>query len=469
MSSSFSFFGSSRPRREALDPFGEEGADAGELMLGKPKVNPMRPKVWFFFDERGKMRTHEVDKYTLATRLLIPLRDMRVLDPMLFTPYPSAVFIREQSIILNLEHIKVICCADQVWLLDTSSSAEFSETASRSLSRLKRALSVSLKVREDPHYASCHNSFHDFEESIYQRLDDKERLGMGEEEIRSQLMSIDLKLPFELRATEAALNEFTSFLHEEVALRERESVRALQTLGRQVSRKSLENVRGMKTTLNGLISRVTKVREELERLLDDDEDMLNMCLGDPGDGTPDMMGNSPVVQTPATIPERSVDSININSPRFDHNFPSGAAKRRTWRRRMNHSKLTSIKSSVPYYEAKEIDVMEAVEAFLEVYFLKTDFLVKKLSALKEKIDNTEGLLRLELDHHRNKLIQIELLLTTGTLSIGTVAAVAGIFGMNLVNDSENSHTVFVLVTVLSCVGGVLVFFAIAAVFLRYRT
>ena len=92
---------------------------------------------------------------------------------------------------------------------------------------------------------------------------------------------------------------------------------------------------------------MSRAREELERLLDDDEDMFNMYLCDHWD-LPNM-GNSPHLRpmTP-TIPEFSVDSININSPRWDH---SGLSKRRA-RRRINQSKAYSQlqKGSVPFYE-----------------------------------------------------------------------------------------------------------------------
>ena len=107
-------------------------------------------------------------------------------------------------------------------------------------------------------------------------------------------------------------------------------------------------------------------------------------------------------------------------------------------------------------------VMESVEAFLEVCFLKSDFLLKRLLTLKQKIDDTEDLVNIDLDFRRNELFKVDILLTSGTLATGLVAAVAGIFGMNMNNNVEednnqNSYQYFVLVAVLASCGCVVIF------------
>lgn len=47
---------------------------------------------------------------------------------------------------------------------------------------------------------------------------------------------------------------------------------------RQVSTSNLERVRKVKTRHQRLLARVTTVREELQRFLEDDDDMAKMCL-----------------------------------------------------------------------------------------------------------------------------------------------------------------------------------------------
>jgi magnesium transporter len=61
-------------------------------------------------------------------------------------------------------------------------------------------------------------------------------------------------------------------------------------------------------------------------------------------------------------------------------------------------------------------------------------------------------LNIELDSHRNQLIQLELLLTAGMFAMAIVTLVAGLFGMNLNNQHEDSYSAFVIVSsaVSSC-------------------
>lgn len=54
-------------------------------------------------------------------------------------------------------------------------------------------------------------------------------------------------------------------------------------------------------------------------------------------------------------------------------------------------------------------------------------------------------LNIELDSHRNQLIQLELVLTAAMFALALVTVIAGIFGMNLNNTHENSYSAFVTV------------------------
>lgn len=44
------------------------------------------------------------------------------------------------------------------------------------------------------------------------------------------------------------------------------------------------------------------------------------------------------------------------------------------------------------------------------------------------------------------VMQIELVLTAATLAVAIVGSIAGIFGMNLNNNHEDSHSMFLLVS-----------------------
>ncbi|KAJ4978209.1 hypothetical protein NE237_008989 [Protea cynaroides] len=55
----------------------------------------------------------EVDKFTMMRRCDLPARDLRLLDPLFV--YPSMIFGREKAIVINLEQIRCIIKADEVF------------------------------------------------------------------------------------------------------------------------------------------------------------------------------------------------------------------------------------------------------------------------------------------------------------------------------------------------------------------
>ena len=102
-----------------------------------------------------------------------------------------------------------------------------------------------------------------------------------------------------------------------------------------------------------------------------------------------------------------------------------------------------------------------MENLLEAYFILIDNAFDKLETLDEFIDDTEDLINLELDSHRNQLIQLELILTTCTFAVAVAGMVAGIFGMNIPYGIDGGGTppwVFYVV-VVATLGGCFLMFA----------
>lgn len=58
----------------------------------------------------------EVGKHVIMRRAHLPARDLRLLDPVL--SYPSIILGRERAIVVNLDHIKMIITAQELFLLD---------------------------------------------------------------------------------------------------------------------------------------------------------------------------------------------------------------------------------------------------------------------------------------------------------------------------------------------------------------
>ncbi|KAG6420112.1 hypothetical protein SASPL_116630 [Salvia splendens] len=59
------------------------------------------------------------------------------------------------------------------------------------------------------------------------------------------------------------------------------------------------------------------------------------------------------------------------------------------------------------------DLLFILQAY-EAYFMQIDGTLNKLTTLREYIDNTEDYINIQLDNHRNQLIQLELFLSAGT-------------------------------------------------------
>jgi magnesium transporter len=84
--------------------------------------------------------------------------------------------------------------------------------------------------------------------------------------------------PFEFRALEVALEAICSFLEARTKDLESTAHPALDALTKKVSSRNLDQVRKMKSAMTRLTARVQKVRDELEQLLDDDDDMADLFL-----------------------------------------------------------------------------------------------------------------------------------------------------------------------------------------------
>ena len=86
------------------------------------------------------------------------------------------------------------------------------------------------------------------------------------------------EFPFEFVALEVALEMVCNSLEVEANKVELDAKPALEALRKRVDNVNLERVRKMKTRLVRVTGRVSKVREEIQRYLDDDSDMRDMYL-----------------------------------------------------------------------------------------------------------------------------------------------------------------------------------------------
>ncbi|KAF8030507.1 hypothetical protein BT93_E2828 [Corymbia citriodora subsp. variegata] len=340
-------------------------ADPQEQQAVKKKGQPSRS--WILLDTAGRGTVLDVDKYAIMHRVQIHARDLRILDPLL--SYPSTILGRERAIVLNLEHIKAIITAEEVLLRDPSDINVIPV-----VEELQRRLAVN---------------------AICQGQDDAEEYSHGQNDVEA---GEDDESPFEFRALEVALEAICSFLAARTTELETAAYPALDELTSKISSRNLDRVRKLKSAMTRLTARVQKVRDELEQLLDDDDDMADLYLSRKQAGT----------------------SSPISGSGAQNWFPASPTI---------GSKISrASRVSVATVRGDEDDV-EELEMLLEAYFMQIDGTLNKLTTLREYIDDTEDYIN----------IQLELFLSSGTVCLSIYSLVAAIFGVNIPYDWNNNH------------------------------
>ncbi|CAL1405464.1 unnamed protein product [Linum trigynum] len=415
---------------------------ATSLITARKKGTGVR--AWLLLDSTGQAQTVEVGKHAIMRRTGLPARDLRILDPLL--SYPSTVLGRERAIVINLEHIKAIITAQEVLLLNSKdpSVTPFVEELQKRLTFHFHATKVQERNGDDTNWKTVYDSqlLKSSTESP-EEFPERSLLGRDHEEGRKTdgRQSVENRdgskvLPFEFVALEACLEAACSCLEIEAKTLEQEAHPALDKLTSKISTLNLERVRQIKSRLVAITGRVQKVRDELEHLLDDDEDMAEMYLteklvnlenstassfsnGDEMEDDPPEMDDSLPVEASREGGHGASSSydpdIQADIPHVHHPF---SALSRT---------LTSTTRSAM---SKHLDV-EELEMLLEAYFVQVDGTLNKLSALREYVDDTEDYINIMLDDKQNHLLRMGVMLTTATLFISFFIVLAGVFGMNI--------------------------------------
>ncbi|KAE8670575.1 Magnesium transporter MRS2-I [Hibiscus syriacus] len=345
-------------------------ADLQAVVAVKKKAQPSRS--WVLLDSTGETTVLDVDKYAIMHRVNIHARDLRILDPLL--SYPSTILGRDGAIVLNLEHIKAIITSEEVLLRDPSD-----ENVVPVVQELRRRLPPANVIRQGQDYTNGQNDVE------------------GDED----------ESPFEFRALEVALESICSFLAARTLELETAAYPALDELTSQISSRNLDRVRKLKSAMTRLTARVQKVRDELEQLLDDDDDMADLYLSRKLAGTSPVSGSGAANWYPA-------------SPTIGSKISRAS------------------RASIATVRGDENDV-EELEMLLEAYFMQIDGTLNKLTTLREYIDDTEDYINIQLDNHRNQLIQLELFLSSGTVCLSIYSLVTAIFGMNIPYTWNDNH------------------------------
>ncbi|XP_019181271.1 PREDICTED: magnesium transporter MRS2-I-like [Ipomoea nil] len=369
------------------------GGGGAALLKKKGAVGWWR---WVRMEATGEENVVDVDKYEILQRVKIHAHDLRILDPLL--SYPSTILARQRAILLNLEHIKAIITAQELFLRDP-----LDESVAPVVEELRRRL----KPVNGNHGDQAE--------------------GKGEVE----------ESPFEVKALEVALEAVCSYLDAQTSDLEAAVYPALDLLTSKISSQNLDRVRKLKSQMTRLTARVQKVRDEIEKLLDDDDDMADLYLSRKSGGGGGA-SSSPV------------SSSFLSSP-------TDGSKR-----------CRASSASMASFHGDDENDIEELEMLLEAYFMQIEGTLNKLVTLREYTDSTEDYINIQLDNHRNQLIQLELFLSTGMVAISIYSLVTGIFGMNIKFPLNEGHGyMFKWVLIVTGAVSTLLFLLIIA-YARYK-
>ncbi|MBA0631053.1 hypothetical protein Godav_003087 [Gossypium davidsonii] len=424
------------------------------------------------FDAMGVSELVEYDKSTIIKRASIPARDLRILGPVFshsstilavktyvigdlfasdaskylvviteheysarccvpfvvlsalkrgrnigFFVYSSLSFsAREKAMVVNLEFIKAIVTAEEVLILDP-----LQQEVLQFVDQLRLQLPHKSAYKTQGAGAADVN-------------DSETHVSTGGRwlPVPEAMEGLQCELPFEFQVLEIALEVVCSFLDKSVAELETDAYPVLDELARNVSTKNLEHVRSLKSNLTRLLARVQKVRDEIEHLLDDNEDMSNLYL------TRKWIQNQ---QLEALSGGAASNSITTISPRLP---------------RLSSNRSASLVSS----HNLDDDDVEDLEMLLEAYFMQLDGTRNKILSVREYIDDTEDYVNIQLDNQRNELIQLQLTLTIASFAIAVETLIAGWFGMNIPFTWNNKEGIFEIFVGGITVGCVLIFLLI---------
>ncbi|KAH6797933.1 magnesium transporter 7 [Perilla frutescens var. hirtella] len=359
---------------------------AAEIEMSFKKKSAVS-RNWIVLDSSGQGMIMDLDKFEIMRRVPINGRDLRILDPLL--SYPSAILVRERAIVLNLEHIKAIITTDEVLLRDP-----LDDNVAPVVEELQRRLPLGIGRGEG---------------------EEEEMLEARTSEVET---NEETDFPFEFRALEVALEGVCSLLDAQTRELEIVAYPALDDLTAKTNSGNLDRVRKMKSSMTRLTSRVQKVRDELEHLLDDDDDMADLYLS----------------RKMAMSASASTD------------FGDESSSPRTESRKSTRSSTATT--------TQEENNVDELEMLLEAYFMQIESTMNKLTTLREYIDDTEDYINIQLDNHRNQLIQLELFLSSGTVCLAVYSLAAAIFGMNIKYPWRENHGYLfkwvVMVTLLVC-------------------
>ncbi|KAB5548209.1 hypothetical protein DKX38_011615 [Salix brachista] len=445
-------------------------------------------KAWLVIAESGQSSIEEIGKHSIMKRTGLPARDLRALDPLL--SYPSSILGRERAIVVSLEHIRAIITAKEVFLINYNNPlvVQFVQDlqhrivfGNNNITSPHQAMDHSGREMEDAAEVTWGspslNIHHSSEKNLSKRRAPTcNYVNMKSQEIEGEGSTINVTvaagpkaLPFEFKALEACLESACRCLESETRTLEEEAYPALDELTSKISTLNLERVRQIKSRLVALSGRVQKamkkkhflcsslcicecrsvsrkfycldfgtelngfvqekVRDELENLLDDDNDMAEMYL------------TEKVADAPAVDQISIIEEVNDGESEAD-------------------DESVYDPKAGDYSEINTNVDIEELEMLLEAYFAQIDGILQKLSGMSEYVDDTEDFINIMLDDKQNQLLQMGVILSATNMILNAGIAVVGFFGMNIHVALFDGKPIQFWETVIGTCGGCIALFLV---------
>lgn len=224
--------------------------------VGSPVYEVMK------LDPSGECRILYVRRRDLIRANYLQPRDLRRIDPQITlskTLQGQTLLVKELIMIINIGGIKILCSAEKALLFDPSSlqSRRFLEIL---IPKLKFGIQNRQRMLKQP------------------LINEKIEADAAKDDDYTKLARRRGRQPFELELIESALMVATGWLDSELVYVTRRLHQVLAKLPKHINPKNLEDLRKVKSALVELESRADALRELLEELLEDEDEIREFNL-----------------------------------------------------------------------------------------------------------------------------------------------------------------------------------------------
>lgn len=357
------------------------------------QLKPIKPNALFIsctvFNSRGSIVkvSQNFNKWNfLRDHNLFP-RDLRKIDTSSVDIIPT-ILVKPHCILVNLLHIKALIEKDRLFIFDTT----------------------------NPESAM--------------------KLGVLMYDMESRLPQVSPNSSnfYEHRALEIILINIMSCLETEFKECFTVCKQILIELENEVNRDKLRELLIKSKTLSSFYQKTFLIRQVLDDLLENDDDMAMMYLTDPRIPRSDF-SNTSISPSP---------SLEITD-NLEQSFPKNGKK-------MNKDRCNENQEDDG---DEDIDFSD-LEMLIENYYTQCDEFVQQSTSLIEDIKSTEEIVNIILDANRNSLMLLELKITIYTLGFTVASLLPAFYGMNLKNFIEDSAFGFPGVMLVSFLMGLFV-------------